>query len=127
MSFTIIDMGSEAYELSVNVWTWKPTLEVIRSLNYVDERVLNQMANSGMGTKMSQDDANMVGKKIEEKFLPKLQPNKRILLDLTITEKPDDGTFHSDSDEKWKNYSASYDWLEEFSAFCSRCKGFQVY
>ncbi len=127
MSFTIIDIGSEAFELTANVWTWKPTLEIIRSFNYVDERLLNQMANNGMGTKMSQDDANKVGEKIQDEFLPKLHPNKRIFLDLTITEKPDDGTFYRDANEQWKNYSASYNWLTEFSDFCLKCKGFQVY
>jgi hypothetical protein len=46
---------------------------------------------------------------------------------LTITDKPDDGTMYRDADEQWKNYSASRNWLEEFSAFCIRCKGFQVF
>ena len=36
-------------------------------------------------------------------------------------------TFYRDEDEQWKNYSASYDWLKEFSEFCLRSKGFQVF
>jgi hypothetical protein len=127
MSFTIIDMGSEGYELNPNVWTWKPTLEIIRSFNYVNERTLNNMASNGTGVKMSQADANAIGEKIRDVILPQLAPNKRMYGNLTVTDKPDDGTFHRDSDEQWKNYSASCNWLEEFSAFCIKCKGFQVF
>jgi hypothetical protein len=127
MSFTIIDMGSEGFELSANVWTWKPTLEIIRSFNYVNERTLNGMASNGTGVKMSQDDANAIGEKIRDVILPQLAPNKRMYGNLTVTDKPDDGTMYRDADEQWKNYSASYNWLEEFSAFCIKCKGFQVF
>jgi hypothetical protein len=127
MSFTIIDMGSEGFELTANVWTWKPTLEIIRSFNYVNERTLNGMASNGTGVKMSQDDANAIGEKIRDVILPQLAPNKRMFGNLTITDKPDDGTMYRDADEQWKNYSASCKWLEEFSEFCIKCKGFQVF
>lgn len=127
MSFTLIDMGSEGFEVNVNVWTWKPTLEIIRSFNYVDERSLNMMANNATGVKMSAEDAHAVGEKIREVILPQLEPNKRMFMDLSITDKADDGTFYRDDDEQWKNYSASYDWLKEFSEFCLKSKGFQVF
>ncbi len=127
MSFTIIDMGSEGFELSANVWTWKPTLEIIRSFNYVNERTLNGMMSNGTGAKMSQDDANAIGEKIRDVILPQLAPNKRMFGNLTVTDKPDDGTMYRDADEQWRNYSASHNWLEEFSAFCIKCKGFQVF
>jgi hypothetical protein len=127
MSFTIIDMGSEGFELNANVWTWKPTLEIIRSFNYVNERTLNGMVSNGTGVKMSQDDANAIGEKIRDVILPQLAPNKRMYGNLSITDKPDDGTMYRDADEQWKNYSASYSWLEEFSVFCIKCKGFQVF
>ncbi len=127
MSFTIIDMGSEGFELSANVWTWKPTLEIIRSFNYVNERTLNGMTSNGTGAKMSQDDANAIGEKIRDVILPQLAPNKRMFGNLTVTDKPDDGTMYRDADEQWRNYSASHNWLEEFSAFCIKCKGFQVF
>jgi hypothetical protein len=127
MSFTIIDMGSEGYELNANVWTWKPTLEIIRSFNYVNERTLNGMMSNGTGAKMSQDDANAIGEKIRDVILPQLAPNKRMFGNLTVTDKPDDGTMYRDADEQWRNYSASHNWLEEFSAFCIKCKGFQVF
>lgn len=127
MSFTLIDMGSEGYELNVNVWTWKPTLEIIRSFNYVNERSLNTMASNGTGAKMSHEDAIAIGEKIRDVILPKMSEKQRMFMDLSITDKADDGTFFRDEDEQWKNYSASYEWLKEFSEFCLKSKGFQVY
>ncbi len=127
MSFTLIDLGSENFELSSNVWSWKPTLEIIKSLNILSDGKLRQMEYAATGVKVEIDDAHEIGTKIQNQILPKLEPNKRIFMDMTITDAPDDGTIHRDDDDKWKNYSASYDWLKEFSEFCLKSKGFQVF
>jgi len=66
-------------------------------------------------------------KKIKEKILPKLAPNKRIFSNLSITDEPDDGTIYKGNDEQWKNYSTKHDWLDEFADFCISSEGFQVF
>jgi hypothetical protein len=76
---------------------------------------------------ISQSEAHAIGNKLREEILPKLKPNKRIFADLSITDSPDDGTLYRDRDEQWKNYSASYKWLDEFADFCLRSKGFKVF
>ena len=127
MSFTLMDLGSENFELSANVWSWKPTLEIIKSFNIISEGRLRQMEYAATGVKIELEDAHDIGKKIQEKILPQLEPNKRMFMDLSVTDQPDDRTIYRDEDEKWKNYSASYDWLKEFSEFCLKSKGFQVF
>lgn len=127
MSFTLIDLGSENFELSANVWSWKPTLEIIKSLDILGDGKLRQMEYAATGVKIEIEDAHDIGKKIQERILPKLEPNKRMFMDLSVTDAKDDGTIYRDEDEKWKNYSASYDWLKEFSEFCLKSKGFQVF
>jgi hypothetical protein len=127
MSFTLMDLSSENFELSANVWSWKPTLEIIKSLNIISEGKLRQMEYAATGVKIEAEDAHDIGRKIQETILPKLEPNKRIFMDLSITDAKDDGTIYRDEDEKWKNYSASYDWLKDFSDFCLKSKGFQVF
>lgn len=127
MSFTLIDLSSENFELSSSVWSWKPTLEIIKSLNIISEGKLRQMEYAATGVKIELEDAHDIGRKIQEKILPQLEPNKRMFMDLSITDAPDDGTIYRDEDEKWKNYSANYDWLKEFSDFCLKSKGFQVF
>jgi len=127
MSFTLIDLGSEKYEISISIWSWKPTVEVIKSFNIVDEGKLRQMNYNATGAKISQEEASLIGAKIQEEILPKLAPNKRIFTDLSITDAPDDKTIYKDEDEQWKSYSAGYEWMKEFSEFCIKSKGFQVY
>ena len=127
MSFTLLDLGSENFELSANVWTWKTTLEIIKSFDILSDGKLRQMEYNATGVKLEKEEAQLIGEKIRDEVLPRLAPNKRIFSDLSITDKPDDGTLHKDGDEQWKNYSASYDWLKDFSEFCLKSKGFQVF
>lgn len=127
MSFTLMDLSSENFEFRSNVWNWKAVLEIIKSLDIVSEGKVRQMSNNATGVAVSGDEAHMIGEKIRKEFLPKLEPNKRIFADLSITDKPDDGTIYKDHDEQWKNYSANYNYLDEFSEFCLKSKGFQVF
>ncbi len=127
MSFTLIDLSSENFEFRANVWNWKTTLEIIKGFDLIDEGKVRQMNYNATGAAISHEDANSIGKKIRDEILPKLEPDKRIFMDLSITDKPDDGTLYRDEDEQWKNYSADYEWLKEFSEFCLKSKGFQVF
>jgi len=127
MSFILIDMSTENFEFRASVWNWRTVLGIIKSFDVVDARALRQMANNASGTAVSKEEANTIGMKIREQVLPKLVPNKRIFANLTITDKPEDGTIYKDEDEKWKNYSATHDWLEDFAEFCIKSKGFRVY
>ncbi len=120
-------MGTENFEFSANVWNWKATLEVIKSFDALSEGRLRQMSYNATGVKIDVDEAHMLGSRIRDEVLPRLAPNKRIFADGTITDAPDDGTIYKDDDEQWKNYSVSHDWLKDFSDFCLRSKGFQVF
>ncbi|MFN6962208.1 MAG: hypothetical protein ACK4S4_00410 [Pyrinomonadaceae bacterium] len=127
MSFTLVDMGSENFEFSTNVWHWRAALEIIRDLDILSESLVRQMGYNAMGSKLSLEDAHLLGEKIRDTVLPKLGPGKRIFSDGTVTDEPDDMTLYKDEDEQWKNYSVSYEWLKDFSDFCLRSKGFQVF
>lgn len=127
MSFTLIDNGSENYEFNANVWNWRTALEIIKSFDILSDGKIRQMEYNATGVKLEKEEAHLIGEKIRDVILPKLAPNKRIFQDLSITDAADDGTLYKDEDEQWKNYSASHDWLKEFSDFCLRSKGFQVF
>lgn len=127
MSFTLLDQGSENFELTANVWTWKAALELIKSFDIVSEGAIRQMTYNATGVSVSPEDAHDIGSRIRDELLPKMNPNSRIFTDLSITDAPDDKTIHRDEDEQWKNYSASRDWLKDFSDFCLRSKGFRVF
>ena len=127
MSFTFIDMGSENYEFTANVWNWKAALEVIKSLDVLSEAMVRQMGYNALGIKVEKEEAHMLGERIRDRILPQLVPNKRMFADLSVTDQPDDGTIYRDEDEQWRNYSVGHDWLKEFSEFCLRSKGFQIF
>jgi hypothetical protein len=127
MSFILIDLGSESFEFTSNVWNWKTALEIIKNFDIISENEVRQMNYNATGVKVEREEAHTIGERIKSEILPQLEPNKRILGDLSITDKPDDGTFYRDEDEQWKNYSADYNWMKEFSDFCLKSKGFQVF
>ena len=127
MSFTLLDQGSENFEFSANVWNWKAALEIVKSLDIVSENKVRQMGYNAMGTKVDIDDAYAIGVAIRDKILPKLSEKGRMFADLRITDEPDDMTLFKDDDEQWKNYSVTRDWLADFSEFCIKSKGFQIF
>jgi len=127
MSFTLHDMSSEGFEFNANVWNWKAILEVIKEMDVLSEGKVRQMGYNAMGVKVEVDDAHLIGTKLQNEVLPKLAPNKRMLPNGSVTEDPDDGTIYKDEDEQWKNYSVSHDWVKDFSEFCLRSKGFQIF
>ena len=127
MSFTLHDMGSENFQFNANVWHWKAALELIKSFDIVSEGTVRQMGYNATGVKVDVNDAHEIGEKIRDEVLPKLAPNKRMYADLSITDAPDDMTLFKDEDEQWKNYSVDYEWLNDFSDFCLRSKGLQIF
>lgn len=127
MSFTLVNLGSENFEFNANVWNWKAALEIIRSMDIIGEGAMRQMNYNATGVKIPLEEAHAIGTRIQNEFLPKLAPDKRIFSDLTITDEPDDMTLHRDDDEQWKNYSVSHDWLKDFAEFCLKSKGFQIF
>ena len=127
MSFTLLDLGAENFEFTASVWHWKAALEIIKDLDIISENHVRQLGYNAMGVKMDVEEAHLIGQKIRDEILPKVGPGKRIYADGSITDAPDDGTIYKDEDEQWKNYSVTYDWLKDFSEFCLKSKGFQVF
>lgn len=127
MSFTLLDQGSENYEFTANVWSWKAALEIIKSLDIVSEGKIRQMGYNATGMKVDIDDAHAIGEAIKHSILPKIATDGRMFADLRVTNEPDDMTLFRDDDEQWKNYSVTREWLADFAEFCLRSKGFQIF
>ena len=127
MSYVLIDLVDPVNEFPTSVWNWKAAVEVIRHLGVIDQFTARKMVLNGSGVKISMEDAHEIGLKLRVEILPKLKPNKRIFADLSITDSPDDGTFHEHGADAWKNYSVGAVWVEDFSDFVLRSKGFQVF
>jgi hypothetical protein len=124
MSFIISDSIDENKELHINSWNWRPTIELIRTSNILDEEKLEWIGYNA-GTEISKGEARKIGEFLTLQILPKLKPGDRIEYNLKINSQPDTGEFHKDNPEK--NYSAKYEWLKKFTEFCMNCEGFNVY
>lgn len=127
MSFTLIDQGNEGFEFAANVWSWKAAVEIIRSLDIVDEGAIRQMSYTATGVKITSDDAHEIGSRIKKEILKRVPAGKRMFADLSVTDAPDDKTLYREGDDQWKNYSVTHEWLTEFSDFCLKSEGFQVF
>lgn len=124
MGFWLKDLGAENREIKVNRWNWFPTVELIRMFDLIDEERLEMMHFNAMGVCVTEAEAHEIGRRLKEEILPKLRSNERITYDLSVTDKPDDYTFHRE--DPVKNFSATYEWLNEFTEFCLTAKGFEV-
>jgi len=127
MSFTLIDQSSENFEFRASVWNWKAALEIIKSFDLIGDGKIRQMAYNATGVAIEHEDAKLIGEKIRDEIVPRVKPGFRMFGDLSVSEVKDDGTIYKDEDDQWKNYSVDQEWLTEFSEFCLKCKGFQIF
>ncbi len=126
MGVILVDKVQEGERkaLSANWWTWRPAIEIIRSFNLLDDGMLDRMGVSFSGGEVNAEQAHVIGRRLKEEVLPKIQPEERVLLDLNTTSEVDDGKMHYD--DQFKNYSATREWLEWFADFCLESQGFEV-
>ncbi|MCB0076965.1 MAG: hypothetical protein KDD73_06030 [Anaerolineales bacterium] len=124
MSFRIEDLGDSDNSHKINGWNWRPTLELIRFFDVIDEERLEMMGYNATGVTVTEEEAVEIGFRLLALLSSRMSEGDRVGLDLKLTNAPDDGAFHRD--DLAKNYGASYDWLTTFAEFCMSCKGFEV-
>lgn len=109
--------------ISCNWWNWRPTLELIRRADLLDDETIERAGCNAAGAEVTAEQARSIAAYIDS-FIDELDAGSRVLLDGSVTDKPDDFKMHYD--EQIKNYSATRPWLESFRAFCRTCGGFRV-
>ena len=125
MGFDITDLVDDNKILFVNFWNWRPTVEIIRAANLLDDERLEGLHQQISATRISRDEARAIARYLHKVVLPTLHPESRVRLDGTVTTEPDDGTFYRNPEDVSRNYSATRNWLENFANFCATCDGFK--
>ena len=125
MGVILTDLTREDRSVDCNWWHWRPTIELLRSSGLIDAERLELMGYNGCA-EVSETEARAVADFLEERVLSAIHPGERVLLDGTVTDVPDDGTFYREPSEQFKNYGAGEEWLRQFAAFCRECHGFYV-
>ncbi len=123
MGFVVIDLNNVENMLRVNNWNWHPIARLIATFDIIDAERLEMMHYNG-ATIIEKEEAHRIGRRIQTEVLPLLRPGERLLLDLTVTDEPDVGTFHRA--DLFRNYGTQYEWLNDFAEFCLSCSGFSV-
>src|ERR1700689_97261 len=128
MSFILIP--KRGADLQVNGWNWRPTLELLRAENLLNQENYERMGANGCGGQVGDELAYRIADVIERR-LSGMRPGERMLSDQTVTVKakkkliltPETKVEEMDAMDV---YSASYEWLVMFRDFCRSSGGFDV-
>ena len=122
MGWRMHDLANRENTLKVNAWIWRPTLEILKTLDILDEDRLERMQSNVIVT-ITPEEAHAIADELESRFLSRMNSDERVRLDLTLTDEPDDIQLH---DDDLKNYGATQDWVQRFVDFCRSCSGFEI-
>jgi hypothetical protein len=111
MSIRIQD--NSGISIKVNAWNWGVIWYTLDLGRMFDERMLANLRHGGAS--LSETEKNQLLDHLENFLLPMMSPGQRLLMDLSTTDKTDDGTFYRECLEN--NYSLQYDILVDIITF----------
>lgn len=125
----VILVPTSGEDLMINWWNWRPTVALLVRAGILPagEREERCLANA-CGGELSAAEALRAAEHIEG-LVAAMKPGQRILFDGEVTEKPIDYSkpiSEWNEADRWNNYSAQYEVLKRFAAYCRRSGGFQV-
>jgi hypothetical protein len=128
MSFILVPHHGE--EVQINAWNWRPTLEILRVENLVDDEALELLGCNGCGATVDDELAQRIAAALTRR-LAGMRPGERVRGDLSITAEPKPRMVFKpgmapDEIDPVELYSAQYEWLVQFRDFCERSGGFEV-
>lgn len=124
MGIILTDRDDDANNFFVNFWHWRTIVESIRALEVLDDETLEGLHLPYCNRYVDGDQARKIASAVEKKLIPQLADDQRLLLDGTVTDVPDDGTFHTGKIES--NYSTNAKVLKRFAAYCRSTNGFWI-
>lgn len=126
----ILEPNNGGDDFVINGWNWRPTVALLEREGVIPngERAERCLANGCCGY-MSSDEAIHAAEALDKR-VANLDPNKRVLHDGSITDKPIDyGKPISEwtEDDTYNHYSVKYEVLKAFAKFCRDSGGFIVH
>jgi hypothetical protein len=126
---TFILVPNQGDDVQINGWNWRPTLELLHAANLLSEEQYERMGAQGAGGRVDAELACRIADVVEHKLV-EMKPGERMRADLVVTAEPKkrwSSDMKEDDVDVNEIYSATYEWLTEFAAFCRRSGGFEVY
>jgi hypothetical protein len=118
MSVSLQD--SQGKILEVNAWNWGMLHFVVTcsTIPLFDNETLENLRYGGI--ELLDREIRVLHDFLEAVVLPRIESGHRMLSDLSVTNEPDDGTFHRD--DLSKNYSLHHDVLVQVIDFLANAK-----
>ena len=104
MGVIIADKSEKIESLYASFWQWHPLVDLIESMQLLDSERITLM-HEKVPVTVTPAEAHEIVARIKAQILPRLMPQKRLLLSTEVTAEPDDLQMHYD--DVAKNYSAS--------------------
>lgn len=128
MSFILIPTRGE--DIQVNAWNWKPTLELLRAANLINDDMHERLGIHAAGGNVNAESTCKIADFLDAQ-LAAMKPGDRIRADLQISSTPKEPVLFTpgmkmEDIDAFELYSATYDWLVMFRDFCRRSDGFRV-
>jgi|SRR5579864_8829531 len=128
MSFILIPKHGE--ETKINAWNWRPTLELLRKAEIIDDDLFERLGTHGRKAEVDAATSGRIADFLEVR-LRAMKPEQRVLADLTVTDRPKKRLIITpdskiDQIDAIDAYSASYEWLIQFRDFSRASGGFEV-
>ena len=131
MAFILIPRNGE--DVKINAWNWRPTLELLRKANLIDDDLYERMGRMGTSGRRAIVDAGTAVRIADflDEYLRTMNAGDRVRYDLTVTneaKKPLIFTpgMQTDKIDVANAYSATYEWLVRFSDFARVSGGFEI-
>lgn len=121
MSF-ILSTTDDARHVVINAWNWGVLHHLVEQHGLFPAEVW-EVARYNAGAELDASQVIALADHLERHVLPRIPPGSRMLLTGAVTDVPDDGTFHREEGELWKNYSLRHDVLVEIIAFLRTADG----
>jgi hypothetical protein len=107
-------------DLKVSAWTWGPIHDLVASAGILPED-LWEMTRYNCSAELDQQQVATLADFLQAGILSRLGDGERLLADGTVTDVPDDGTFHRD--DLARNYSARREMLVRIIDFLRAAQG----
>ena len=111
---------SASGDLKVSAWTWGPIHDLVAAAGILPAGLWN-MTRYNCSAELDQQQAATLADFLESRVLVRLGDGERLLADGTVTDVPDDGTFHRD--DLAKNYSVHREMLVRIIDFLRAANG----
>jgi hypothetical protein len=120
----VILEDSSGADLTLNWWTWRPIVELLRAEALVDDQEAELLQINGVGAGLDGDIA-AAASRIIDALISSMPAGSRLLRDGSISTAPQELEPLSDFGEHW--YGAGREALETFRDFCTTSGGFTVH